>query len=99
MNTQTLALSSEIDAHMTQSGIPNNRWYVGITSNVQERLFGYHRVSRQNDTWIYRHCLNATEARDLEAAYHRAGCKGDTGGGDATCCTIYAYVVTMATVE
>ena len=99
MQTQTLSLISEIDAHMQASGLPNKDWYVGITSNVQERLFGNHRVQRQNHWWIHRRCLNATEARALEAAYHRAGCKGAGGGGDGTCVYIYAYVITLNTVE
>ncbi len=84
---------------MAKSGISNNRWYVGITSDVQERLFGHHHVSRENGWWIYRRCLNATEARELEAAYHRAGCKGAGGGGDSACVYVYAYVITMSTVE
>jgi hypothetical protein len=99
MLAQTLSLSSEIDAYMVQSGVRNPGWYVGITSDVQERLFGHHRVDRTKNWWIYRRCANASEARDLEAAYHRAGCKGSGGGGDAGCVHIYAYVITPTTVE
>jgi hypothetical protein len=95
----TLSLSSEIDAYMKKSGVPYNGWYVGITSDIEERLFGYHKVTRPRGWWIWRPCLNATEARNLEAAYHRAGCQGAGGGGDHGCVYIYAYAVTMTTVE
>jgi len=99
MQAQTLTLSAEIDAHMAKSGIPNNRWYVGITSDIDERLFGYHQVSRENSWWIYRQCSTASEARALEAAYHNVGCKGAGGGGDRASRIIYAYVITSSTVE
>jgi len=99
MQTQTLSLSSEIDAWMVKSGIPNNSWYVGITADIEERLFGYHQVPRKNHWFIYRRCVNATEARALEAAYHQAGCKGSGGGGGNDAVYIYAYVITATTVE
>jgi hypothetical protein len=99
MQTQTLSLSSEIDAWMLKSGILNGGWYVGVTSDIEERLFGYHQVPRENHSWIHRRCLNAAEARALEAAYHKAGCKGAGGGGGSNSVYIYAYVITATTVE
>jgi hypothetical protein len=99
MYQATLSLSSEIDAYMSQSGIPSGRWYVGVTSDIEGRLFGYHKVTRPHGSWIFRKCLNASEARDLEAAYHRVGCQGAGGGGDHRCVYIYAYAITMTTVE
>jgi hypothetical protein len=84
---------------MQRSGIPNASWYVGVTSDIEERLFGFHRVPRQNHWFIYRRCINANAARALETAYHRVGCKGSTGGGDESCVYIYAYVITQTTVE
>jgi hypothetical protein len=98
MQTQTISLSGEIDAYIQQSGVPNSGWYVGITSDVEQRLFGDHNVSRSG-VWIHGRCPNATEARALEAAYHRAGCKGAGGGGDSNAVYLYAYVITATTVE
>jgi hypothetical protein len=98
MQTQTLSLSSEIDAYMLKSGVRNGGWYVGITSDVEKRLFGDHNVSREG-WWIHGHCSSATEARALEAAYHNVGCKGAGGGGDSYSAYIYAYVITQSTVE
>jgi len=88
-----------INAHMRQSGIPNARWYVGITSNVEERLFGAHRVPRQNHWFIYRRAASSNEARAVEAAYHQAGCAGGGGGGDYLSVFVYAYVMTYQTAQ
>jgi hypothetical protein len=90
---------SEIDAHMGKSNIVNSGWYVGITSDIEERLFGAHQVPRKNHWFIYRRANNAAEARAIEAAYHKVGCKGCTGGGDHTAVYVYAYVITAKTVE
>jgi hypothetical protein len=90
---------TEIDAHMKASGLPNNRWNVGITSDVENRLFGDHRVHKQNDCWIYRTALTSAQARAIEAAYHKAGCKGSGGGGNETAKIVYAYAITATTVE
>ena len=93
------SIIAEIDAHMQKSGIPNSSWYVGVTSNIEERLFGFHQVPRKDHWYIYRRAINGDEARAIEAAYHRAGCKGSGGGGDYTAVFVYAYVITSQTVE
>lgn len=91
---------TEIDAYMLSSGVNNSGWYVGITGDIN-RLFGYHKVGRDHDLWIYRTCPSESAARALEAAYHKAGCRGDTGGGsgDGRCKILYAYRITPTTVE
>jgi hypothetical protein len=98
MQTQTLSLKEEINAYMLKSGVRNAGWYVGITADIPGRLFDYHQVSRDG-WWIHGRCTTAAEARALEAAYHRAGCKGAGGGGDSTSVYIYAYIITSTTVE
>ena len=92
---------SEIDAYMRQSGVRNVGWYVGITGDVDRRMFGFHQVNRTNGAWIYRRCPSESVARALEAEYHKAGCKGCTGGGsgDGSCTTLYAYAISLSTVE
>jgi hypothetical protein len=93
------SIIQEMNAHMQKSGFNNDRWYVGITSDIEERLFGFHQVPRQNHWYAYRLAFNDTDARTIEAAYHKAGCKGASGGGDHTAVFIYAYVITTQTVE
>ena len=93
------SIIQEFDAHMTKSSFNNASWYVGITSDIEQRLFGFHQVPRQNHWFIYRRAINDTEARSIEAAYHKAGCKGAGGGGDHTAVFVYDYVITAQTVE
>ncbi len=90
---------AEINAHIQKSGISNSGWYAGITSDVDQRLFGDHRVPRQNHWFIYRRAINSDQARAVEAAYHKVGCKGDGGGGDRKATYVYAYAITPTTVE
>lgn len=103
MQTQAIQtvqlIINDINAHMKKSGIPNAKWYVGITSDINERLFGYHNVPRQNHWYIHRRADNATDARYIETAYHNAGCKGSGGGGNKTAVFVYSYVITQQTVE
>ena len=93
------SIITEIDAHMLKSGIANSGWYVGITSDIDERLFGSHQVPRANHWFIYRRALNANQARAIEDAYHKANCKGAGGGGDHLSVYVYAYAITAQTVE
>jgi hypothetical protein len=93
------SIIAEIDAQMQKSAIANSSWYVGVTSDIEDRLFGFHQVPRKDHWYIYRRAINADEARTIEAAYHRAGCKGSGGGGDQTTAYVYAYVITSQTVE
>ena len=93
------SIVSDINAHMRKSGILNPGWYVGITSDVDQRLFGDHKVPRANHWFIYRRALSSEDARNIEAAYHRAGCKGGGSGGDYSAVYVYAYVITLNTLE
>lgn len=91
-------LLGEIDNYIGQSGAGYSRWYVGITSDINERLFGYHQVPHHH-WWIYRRADNHHDARAIEAAFLEAGCRGGSGGGDYTAVYVYAYLVTAQTVE
>jgi hypothetical protein len=93
------SIMADINGHIQKSGKANSQWYVGITADIEKRLFGDHQVPRENHWYIYRRALNANEARNIEAAYHTAGCQGAGGGGDDTAVYVYAYVVTAQTRE
>jgi hypothetical protein len=85
------AIYQEIVAYMNGKGRPND-WYAGITGNVMERLFTAHKVSKDtHPAWIYRTCLNPTDARAIEAALHKLGCGGGGSGGLSNCMIVYAY--------
>lgn len=91
-----------IDEHLSKSPKQYYKdFYIGITSNIDERLFGYHNVNRHGDWWIY--CDGDTEeiARLVEKYYLDKGMKGAPGGGDGKGQTkiVYCYEITNKTKE
>jgi hypothetical protein len=89
----------DINAHMKQSGVRNSGWYVGIARDPRDRMFNAHNVPEKNHWWIIRNADTHLIAREVESAYHDAGCMGGPGGGDEATRSVYAYVITSATVE
>jgi hypothetical protein len=88
-----------INNKMNASGVRFAGWYVGIAADPEDRMFNEHNVSRTGGTWIICRAFNDAQARKIEKAYHDAGCKGAGGGGDEKTVFIYAYVITLSTVE
>ena len=86
----------EINTFIRNERLPYSRWYVGITGDVQSRLFGDHNV--QNG-YIYRTFPNDRIAREIEQNFHELGCQGSHGGGDWDTKIVYAYLITSDTVE
>ena len=81
-----------IDEHLTKSERKfYSDFYVGITDNIEERLFGYHNVNKVTDWWI--HCYADSEqiAREIEKHYLELGMDGGTGGGSGDGNTRYVY--------
>lgn len=90
----------EIDNHISLSGKRYySDFYIGITKNIQQRLFGDHNVSKENSWWIYRTAESSDVARKVERHYLDLGMRGGAGGGDDDTCVVYCYVVTPTTVE
>ena len=71
--------------------------YVGITLDVQDRLFGDHNVSKENGHWIYRTASSNGIARDVEQHFLDAGMDGGPGGGSIASRSVYAYKKTPDT--
>lgn len=90
----------EIDNHIKLSGKKYySDFYIGITKDIQNRLFGDHNVSKENSWWIYRTAETDEIARKVEKHYLDFGMRGGTGGGDDESRIVYCYVVTPTTVE
>lgn len=84
---------AHIDGYMRRFPATRNPdWYIGIASDIRQRLFGDHGVSEAVDAWAYMAAANSEVARFVEAAYLRAGCDGGPGGGDNTTTVVYAYL-------
>ena len=84
----------EIVAYIKRQGGAYSSGYCGITGNIGSRLFGDHKVTRDDPWWAYRECPNQTSARNVEKALNKLGCDGGPGGGDAGTTTVYAYLKT-----
>jgi hypothetical protein len=82
----------EIKAFIDKRNRPYSSWYAGIASDARSRLFQEHNVSEKNDWWILRQCQNDQSARNVEEALLKLGCDGDTGGGDQSTTSVYAYM-------
>ena len=81
-----------IDEHLTKSIKKYySDFYIGITDNIEERLFGYHQVRKNSDWWIHCHADSEEIAREIEKHYLELGMDGGTGGGSGDGNTIYFY--------
>lgn len=90
----------EIDEYIQKEGSPYGRWYVGIASDPQNRLFQDHNVSKENGWWIYQKASSDTDARAIEKFFlEQKGTQGGPGGGDSSTCFVYAYRITDHTRE
>lgn len=76
-----------------------SKWYCGITNNIQERLFGFHKVSEDDDKFLDLECENSDDAREIEKAMLDLGCKGGEKGGNDETVYVYIYLITSETKE
>jgi len=79
-----------IDSHVRANGGGYPSWYVGIAADPNDRLVNGHNASGNGNAARYWDCGSDAVARQVEAAFIKAGCKGGGGGGDRN--TKYAYV-------
>ena len=67
-----------------------SKWYVGITKDIDRRLFQEHGVDKDSDRWIWCEANAKADAQTVEEYFLDAGMDGDTGGGNDD--TTYVYV-------
>lgn len=93
----------DFDGHLQKSGRQYyNEFYVGVTTDVEQRLFTSHRVRRDGDWWVYALADTEEIAREVEKHYLEFGMRGKTGGGtgkDGDSWYVYCYGVTLHSVE
>lgn len=93
----------EFDERIKKSGRQfYNEFYVGITTNIEERLFTDHRVQKEGNWWMYAPADTEAIARDVEKHYLEYGMRGDTGGGtdkEGKQWFVYCYIITRYTIE
>lgn len=94
INSNIVSEIAKIIQHDTQSD-----YYIGIATNIKQRLFGDHNVSELFGTYAYFKANSEQEARDTECfLLKNTQCCGGTGGGK--CPTyVYVYKKTLHTVQ
>lgn len=91
---------NEINDHLAKSGRRYySDFYIGITNDVDRRMFSEHNVPREKTWWIYRTASDSDVARQVENYFLRKGMRGGKGGGDETSNIVYCYAVGPTTVE
>ena len=88
---------ADITNYLQTSNYPG--FYIGITNDVERRLFEEHNVSKQNGCWIYIEADSKSIAQDVEEYFLDKGMQGDTGGGNDDSTYVYCYQITLYTVE
>ena len=71
--------------------------YIGVTSDVEQRLFVDHNVSKEKGHWIYRTASSSSIAREIEQHFLEQNMDGGTGGGDKYSEIVYVYKKTSYT--
>lgn len=96
------AIINEIEKHLSNSVKEYySDFYIGITNDVNRRLFSEHNVDKDNDWWIFSKADTEDVARDVERYYKDLGMKGDTGGGkpENPPMFVYSYEISDHSIE
>jgi len=84
-------ITTDIISFIEEKGGRTLDWYVGITSNPEQRLFAEHGLQKTGEDWIYRTADTAEEARRI-GKYFVVAVKTDGAGfNEANARTVYAY--------
>jgi hypothetical protein len=76
-------------------GFPN--WYLGTSSNPEDRLFVHHKVEKES-FWIYKDAGSEEAARTIvKFIMDTYQTKGNADSGDGNARYVYAYVMTDMT--
>ena len=92
----------DFDEHISKSYRESyGEFYIGITSDIENRLFVQHRVDREKQWRIYSPADTEDIAREVERHYLDLGMQGGAGGGrgDDSAIYVYCYVITSYTIE
>lgn len=91
---------ADINSHLQKSKKQYySDFYIGITNDIERRLFEEHKVSKDYGWGIYRNGDTKAVAQAVEEYYLDKGMQGDTGGGNEDTTYVYCYEITDYTVE
>ena len=94
-------IADAIYEHLKKDVDGNNygKFYIGITNDIDRRLFCEHNVPRNGHWRIHREAINKEHAQAVEEHFLAKGMKGDTGGGTDDSVWVYCYKITNKTRE
>ena len=94
-------IADAIYEHLKKDVDGNNygKFYIGITNDIDRRLFGEHNVPRNGHWRIHHDAINKEHAQAVEEHFLAKGMKGDTGGGTDDSVWVYCYKITNKTIE
>ena len=90
----------DFDNHLSKSYKKSySDFYIGITNNIDRRLFSEHNVPRHWHWYIYHEAINEENARLVENHYLKKWMQwgGWWGNGDWTAIFVYCYYITSYT--
>jgi hypothetical protein len=90
-------IRDEILAYLRMQGGVSASWYIGITSEIERRLFGDHRVPPANHWYICRQAASPEVAHEAERALLALGFDGGPAREDDAGVFVYAYLKTALT--
>ena len=81
-----------VSAHILLNGGIFNEWYVGITKDIEGRVYGFHKVRREDIDTIILEATSKEEAKKAETELLKIrGVDGEEGGGDPESVFVYCY--------
>ena len=83
----------EIKAYINECGGGYPDWYVGITSDSDQRLFVDHNVKKKGGAWILFKTSSSIIAREVEKYFIDQKTKGGSGGGNDDSDIVYVYKI------
>ena len=94
-------IADAIYEHLKKDVDGNNygKFYIGITNDIDRRLFSEHNVPRNGHWRIHREAINKEHAQAVEEHFLAKGMKGDTGGGNDDSVWVYCYKISLNTIE
>jgi len=90
-------IKTKFTNYINNTGGSAKTWYVGITNDIDRRLFTEHGVDEDNALWIWEPTSDDSIARSIEKHFADAGLEGGGGGGDDDSTFVYAYKMTTST--
>jgi hypothetical protein len=97
MDAMLNEIIQSIDESIQSWGGDYGACYVGITNDLERRLFEQHHVDKESRFFVHRNAGNFHRAGEVEKYFINRGCRGAPAGGTVDTTFVYAYYMTEST--